>query len=90
MDNRRKLTSGFSKKIKSYELSYLFAKQMNHGLQYKTKDWLLFEPSRFIYSFFALNMIYDIDWDKSFRECKVCPYHYRINTTKKISIYSEK
>jgi hypothetical protein len=49
-------------KIKSIELSYLFAKKLKHGIN-EIGDWKLFEPSRFIYSFFAFNMIYEINWE---------------------------
>ena len=28
-------------------------------------DWKLFEPSKFIYSYFTFNMIYEIDWIES-------------------------
>ena len=52
-------------KIKSIELSYLFAKNLKHGIN-ETGDWQLFEPSKFIYSFFAFNMIYEIDWKTTF------------------------
>ena len=48
-------------KIRSIELSYLFAKNLQHGINNKG-DWQLFEPSKFIYSFFAFNMIYEINW----------------------------
>ena len=48
-------------KISSIELSYLFAKNLQHGINNKG-DWQLFEPSKFIYSFFAFNMIYEINW----------------------------
>lgn len=53
-------------KINSIELSYLFAKNLDHGVN-KMGDWKLFEPSKFIYSFFALNMIYEINWTNSLK-----------------------
>lgn len=53
--------------IKSIELSYLFAKNLDHGFN-KSGEWKLFEPSKFIYSFFALNMIYEINWNSSIRK----------------------
>lgn len=40
-------------KIKSIELSYLFARNLKHGINEKG-DWQLFEPSKFIYSFLHL------------------------------------
>jgi len=52
-------------KIKSIELSYLFAKNLKHGIN-KKDEWQLFEPSKFIYSFFAFNMIYEVNWKTTF------------------------
>jgi hypothetical protein len=57
----------FHKAIKNFEISYLFAKELKHGItdpNYK-ENWQLFEPSKFIYSFFAFDMICSIDWAKS-------------------------
>jgi len=57
----------FHKPIKNLEISYLFAKELKHGItdpNYK-ENWQLFEPSKFIYSFFAFDMICSIDWGKS-------------------------
>lgn len=57
-----------NKKIISYlqsvEISHSFAVNYNHGVQLQGK-WDLFEPTRFVYAFFAFNMIYAIDWDLS-------------------------
>ena len=57
-------------KIKSIELSYLFAKNLKHGIN-ENDCWQLFEPSKFIYSFFAFNMIYEIDWKSTFSKDRV-------------------
>jgi hypothetical protein len=50
--------------LQSVEISHSFAMKYNHGVQSINADgkWDLFEPTRFIYAFFALNMIYTIDW----------------------------
>ena len=59
------INENLNKKIKSIELSYLFSKNLDHGIN-KGEEWKLFEPSKFIYSFFALNMLYEIDWSLTF------------------------
>lgn len=60
-----------NKKIISYlqsvEISHSFAVNYNHGVQLQGK-WDLFEPTRFVYAFFAFNMIYAIDWDLSLQK----------------------
>lgn len=48
--------------LQSIEISHSFAVNYNHGVQLHGK-WDLFEPTRFVYAFFAFNMIYAIDWE---------------------------
>jgi hypothetical protein len=48
--------------LQSIEISYSFAVNYNHGVQ-RHGEWDLFEPTRFVYAFFAFNMIYAIDWE---------------------------
>ena len=60
------ISHDLNNKINSIELSYLFAKNLDHGVN-KTGNWMLFEPSKFIYSFFALNVVYEINWLSTFR-----------------------
>ena len=49
--------------LQSIEISHCFAKDFNHGIN-KNEGWGLFEPTKFIYAFFAFNMLYSIDWAK--------------------------
>lgn len=56
------MTSKITEYLNSVEISHLFAKNYDHGVQSMGK-WDLFEPTRFIYAFFAFNMIYAIDWE---------------------------
>ena len=39
---------------------------LKHGIESEYK-WIEFYPTDFIYSFFAFNSLYNIDWDKSLR-----------------------
>ncbi|HBH49003.1 MAG TPA: hypothetical protein DDX98_10200 [Bacteroidales bacterium] len=57
--------------IKSIDISHLFAKNLKHGVSHHDSNWELFEPARFIYSFFAFNMLYEIDWKESLKRRKV-------------------
>jgi hypothetical protein len=56
------MTTKITEYLNSIEISHLFAKNYNHGVQSMGK-WDLFEPTRFVYAFFAFNMIYAIDWE---------------------------
>lgn len=60
------LTTKIEDLLRSIEISHCFAMKYNHGIQLRDK-WDLFEPTRFVYSFFAFNMIYAIDWNKSIK-----------------------
>lgn len=53
--------------LQSVEISHSFAKNYNHGVQSQGK-WDLFEPTRFVYAFFAFNMIYAIDWESTMQQ----------------------
>ena len=57
----------FHKAIKNFEITYLFAKELKHGITEPklNENWQLFEPSKFIYSFFVFDMICSINWKKS-------------------------
>ena len=52
--------------LKSIDISHLFALNLDHGISYQKSNWELFEPSKFIYSFFTFNMLYEIDWKETF------------------------
>lgn len=62
--------------LQSVEISHSFAMKYNHGVQSINADgkWDLFEPTRFVYAFFALNMIYSIDWHRTI-ESNFMKYH---------------
>ena len=56
--------------LQSIEISHSFALNYNHGVELNGK-WDFFEPTRFVYAFFALNMIYSIDWELSLTHDKL-------------------
>lgn len=56
--------------LQSVEISHSFAKNYKHGVQ-SQGEWDLFEPTRFVYAFFAFNMIYAIDWKLSVENGKI-------------------
>jgi len=63
----------------SIEVSHQFAKTHKHGLELHGK-WKLFEPTKFIYSFFSFNMIYSIDWESTLEKNKI---RYKTNVSAK-------
>ena len=77
------MTYKITEYLNSIEISHLFAKNYNHGVQSMGK-WDLFEPTRFVYAFFAFNMIYAIDWQSTILKNKLV-YHknFNDNTAKK-------
>ena len=73
------------KTLKNIEIAYLFARQMNHGInssQYS--NWQLFEPSKFIYAYFSFNMLYDIDLDRSIDKDRIVIHPGDFKTGKRI------
>lgn len=63
--------------LNSVEISHLFAKNYKHGVQSMGK-WDLFEPTRFVYAFFAFNMLYAIDWLSTIKNSRLV-YHKNNN-----------
>lgn len=51
------------------------ARELVHGIQEDGQTWKLYEPSRFIYAFFAFNSFYSINWDDSVRSCRIVQWN---------------
>lgn len=56
-----------------YRLHYI-TKSYEHIVEYEKGAWKLFEPSKFIYAFFAFNSFYNFDWEKSLKSKKLITY----------------
>ena len=56
--------------LQSVEISHLFAKDYKHGIETRG-HWDMFEPTRFVYAYFAFNMLYAIDWNLSMEKNKL-------------------
>lgn len=69
--------------LRNINLSYLFAKTLNHGIASDFNNWKLFEPSKFIFTFFSFNMLYDIDWELTSKDNRVI-YVSNATATEKI------
>lgn len=69
--------------LQSVEISHSFAMNYNHGVQSINSNgtWDLFEPTRFVYAFFALNMIYSIDWPRTIDSNSIKYHNYRSGKT---------
>jgi hypothetical protein len=74
--------------LQSVEISHSFAMKYNHGVQSINSNgrWDLFEPTRFVYSFFALNMIYSIDWPRTIDSNSLKYHNYRSGKTAQVQI----
>ncbi len=49
-----------------YRLHYI-TKEYDHIIDLKNGEWRLFEPSKFIYAYFAFNSFYNFDWKESLK-----------------------
>ena len=59
-------------KLGIYRTIHKEAAQINHGIEIKNVktheyEWVDYTPTRFIYSFFTFNTLYNIDWHNSLR-----------------------
>ena len=49
------------------------SKNYDHAVS-EPDGWQIFEPTKFIYSYFTFNLIYNIDWEKSFKTNDLMDY----------------
>jgi hypothetical protein len=57
--------SNFVEELKDLHRLHLVTKDFKHIIEYEPGSWKMFEPSKFIYSYFAFNSFYNFDWNKS-------------------------
>jgi hypothetical protein len=46
-----------------------------HMIEFKVDNWIVFEPSRFIFAFFAFNSFYNIDWERTMSSSSISYYN---------------
>lgn len=80
------MNSSISATLKSINISYLFAKNLDHGISYLKSNWQLFEPTKFVYSFFTFNMLYDIDWNTTFQRDQLKDSEHRYTSVKIVQL----
>lgn len=66
-----------------YRLHYI-TKKYEHIIEYQRGAWKLFEPSKFIYAYFAFNSFYNFDWPESVKNNKLTLFPKRIEDGKEI------
>ena len=54
--------------IKDLHKLHCVTKDFNHIIEYQPGSWKMFEPSKFIYSYFTFNTLYSYDWFKTIEE----------------------
>ncbi len=47
---------------------YRITVELSHGVKRENTAWALFEPSRFVYSYFTFNSVYSFDWAITFEQ----------------------
>lgn len=60
-----------------YQLQ-IAASALEHGI--KTTEWILFEPSKFVYAFFTFNSFYSINWEETKKQNKLIKWGINRNT----------
>lgn len=53
---------------------HMAANNLQHGIM--KEKWSLFEPSKFVYAFFAFNSFYSIDWEQTVKAKSLVKYDY--------------
>ncbi len=81
LHHRKRINKNIISQLHSIEISHEFAMNFNHGVQLNGQ-WDLFEPTRFVYAFFAFNMIYSIDWVNTLEKNRLTYHNTRENQAK--------
>lgn len=55
----------FSEELKDLHRLHLVTKDFKHIIEYEPGSWKMFEPSKFVYAYFAFNSFYNFDWEVS-------------------------
>lgn len=66
-----KYQNNFNEKIENLYMLHYITKKYDHiigNIGNQRGTWTLFEPSKFIYAYFAFNSFYNFDWEKSIKE----------------------
>ncbi len=71
----------FEQEIEDLFRLHYVTKTYDHIIQYQKDAWRLFEPSKFIYAYFAFNSYYNFDWENSLKEKKLCGYPEDVDKT---------
>lgn len=54
--------------LKDLHRLHLVTKDFKHIIEYEPGSWKMFEPSKFVYSYFAFNTFYNFDWKGSIEQ----------------------
>ena len=55
----------FFEELKDLHRLHLVTKDFKHIIEYEPGSWKMFEPSKFVYAYFAFNTFYNFDWVES-------------------------
>lgn len=76
--------NNFAEEIEDlYRLHYI-TKKYDHIVEYERGAWKLFEPSKFIYAYFAFNSFYNFDWEESLKKSRLTGFPKKIEDGKEI------
>jgi len=75
----------FIEELKDLHRLHLVTKDFKHIIEYETGSWKMFEPSKFVYSYFAFNTFYNFDWKKSCETYILTPLEKIINDGKEVN-----
>ncbi len=74
MEVENENTRTFAEDIEDlYRLHYITNKH-EHIIQFRKGEWRLFEPTKFIYAYFAFNTMYNFEWEESIKLGKLVTF----------------
>lgn len=68
------IMESFKKGLSELEVVHMGAAKLEHATRKGREPWKTFTPTRFVYSYFAFNSLYNVDWNESMRQVKLVMY----------------
>ncbi len=74
----------FSEELKDLHRLHVVTKDFKHIIEYEPGSWKMFEPSKFVYAYFAFNSFYNFDWEASTKNNQLTLFSKIIDNEKEV------
>lgn len=84
MMEEKNATFQFLEELKDLHRLHVVTKDFKHIIEYEPGSWKMFEPSKFVYAYFAFNTFYNFDWEASIKNKQLTHFSKDIGNEKEV------